>query len=158
MTYFEKHQDTKGKMKTLAIRLMPFILATCMFKIMFWYFEYQYGFESPDLGGILTILGIVIGLILATQLPFAVSKYKEANDNLDNTRAILWNISNLLIRENVKDIAVIVGPEGGLSHEEVGKAEESGFVKASLGPRILRAETASISAMTLIQHFFGDLN
>ncbi|MBF0456984.1 MAG: 16S rRNA (uracil(1498)-N(3))-methyltransferase [Nitrospirae bacterium] len=52
---------------------------------------------------------------------------------------------------------VITGPEGGFTAEEVKLAESSGVVIATLGSRILRAETAAISAMTLVQFVFGDI-
>jgi 16S rRNA (uracil1498-N3)-methyltransferase len=51
----------------------------------------------------------------------------------------------------------LVGPEGGFSRDEVSEAEEKGFIVTSLGKRILRAETASISALTLVQFLLGDL-
>jgi len=101
MTLFEEPQKINNRMKLLFIRLLPFMASTAAFKMLIWYFEYKGYFVNPEIDGMLTILGIVIGIILATQLPFAVSKYKEANDNLDNTRAILWSISNMFIREKV---------------------------------------------------------
>ena len=52
---------------------------------------------------------------------------------------------------------VIIGSEGGFTKEEVTRAEEKGLIVTSLGRRILRAETASISAITLVQFLFGDL-
>jgi 16S rRNA (uracil1498-N3)-methyltransferase len=54
-------------------------------------------------------------------------------------------------------IFVVVGPEGGFTEEEAATAEKAGFVLASLGPRILRAETAAVAACTLVQHLYGDL-
>ncbi|MBF0229669.1 MAG: 16S rRNA (uracil(1498)-N(3))-methyltransferase [Desulfamplus sp.] len=59
------------------------------------------------------------------------------------------------VREN--RIIVMIGPEGGFSEQEVNIAKEHGFKAFSLGSRILRAETASIVASTLIQNIFGDL-
>ncbi|MBF0199838.1 MAG: 16S rRNA (uracil(1498)-N(3))-methyltransferase [Desulfamplus sp.] len=56
----------------------------------------------------------------------------------------------------VKIIAMI-GPEGGFTKEETSVAVERGFSSFSLGPRILRAETASIAACALIQNILGDL-
>lgn len=55
-------------------------------------------------------------------------------------------------------IAAVVGPEGGLVEEEVSACERAGARRASLGPRILRAETAAIVAVTLLQARFGDLS
>ncbi len=57
----------------------------------------------------------------------------------------------------VKQIFILIGPEGGFSKTEIAMAKEKGFTPYSLGPRILRAETASISSCTLIQHIFGDI-
>jgi len=59
--------------------------------------------------------------------------------------------------ESPERILVMIGPEGGFSKEEIEAAKKNGFTSYSLGPRILRAETASITAATLVQHFFGDL-
>ena len=47
-------------------------------------------------------------------------------------------------------LCIMVGPEGGFSHEEVAEAMSAGFQLASLGPRRLRAETAGIVAATVV--------
>ena len=54
-------------------------------------------------------------------------------------------------------LSVLIGPEGGFSREEVTFAKEKGFLVMSLGKRILKAETAAISAVTLVQYLFGDM-
>ena len=54
-------------------------------------------------------------------------------------------------------IFAILGPEGGFSMAEVETAVAEGFLIAGLGPRILRAETATITAAALLQFLFGDL-
>jgi len=54
-------------------------------------------------------------------------------------------------------IFILLGPEGGFTLKEVENAKASGFITASLGPRILRAETATIAACTLLQYLFGDM-
>jgi 16S rRNA (uracil1498-N3)-methyltransferase len=59
--------------------------------------------------------------------------------------------------EGSRRVLLIVGPEGGFSDEEATAAEQAGFRLATLGPRILRAETATIAASTLVQHLYGDL-
>lgn len=56
-----------------------------------------------------------------------------------------------------KRFVVIVGPEGGFSLAEAALAKELGIASVSLGTRILRAETAAISAVALIQYENGDL-
>jgi 16S rRNA (uracil1498-N3)-methyltransferase len=55
-----------------------------------------------------------------------------------------------------KAVAVI-GPEGGFSDEEIERCGEAGFVSTSLGQRILRAETAAITLVSLFQYEWGDL-
>lgn len=54
-------------------------------------------------------------------------------------------------------VALAIGPEGGFTKDEVAQAEAAGFVVASVGSRILRAETAAIAAVALIQFLAGDL-
>lgn len=54
-------------------------------------------------------------------------------------------------------IEVLIGPEGGFTDEEVELCLQHQVTSASLGSRILRAETACISALTLIQYQYGDL-
>ena len=54
-------------------------------------------------------------------------------------------------------VMILIGPEGGFTDREIGLALEKGFNAYSLGPRILRAETAAICAATLIQHLLGDI-
>ena len=56
-----------------------------------------------------------------------------------------------------KRFVVIIGPEGGFSLAEAALAKEMGIASVSLGTRILRAETAAISAVALIQYENGDL-
>lgn len=55
------------------------------------------------------------------------------------------------------DIALLIGPEGGLSDNEVKCAGHHGFQPLSLGPRILRTETAAITALSVLQALGGDL-
>jgi len=55
-------------------------------------------------------------------------------------------------------VLAMVGPEGGFTEREVKEAGEAGFVRVSLGRRILRAETAAITLVTIIQYEWGDLS
>lgn len=54
-------------------------------------------------------------------------------------------------------VAVVVGPEGGLSVEEVAAARDCGFVPVSLGQRILRTETAGLAMLAILQFHWGDM-
>jgi 16S rRNA (uracil1498-N3)-methyltransferase len=54
-------------------------------------------------------------------------------------------------------VALLIGPEGGFSEEERARLLALPFVTAlSLGPRILRADTAAVAALALMQSFIGD--
>lgn len=54
-------------------------------------------------------------------------------------------------------IELLIGPEGGFTDEEVEQCIQAGVTPVSLGPRILRAETASLAALALLQHRYGDI-
>lgn len=54
-------------------------------------------------------------------------------------------------------LTVVIGPEGGWSDDEIELATSSGLIPVHLGPRILRTETAAITAVTLAQYYYGDL-
>ena len=56
-----------------------------------------------------------------------------------------------------RSIALLVGPEGGLSPEEIRAAEGVGFTALQLGPRVLRTETAPLAALAILQSRWGDM-
>ena len=56
-----------------------------------------------------------------------------------------------------RDIGILIGPEGGIAQEEAGAAAAAGARIITLGPRILRCETAAICACTLAQSLWGDV-
>ncbi|WP_417506796.1 16S rRNA (uracil(1498)-N(3))-methyltransferase [Marinomonas gallaica] len=64
---------------------------------------------------------------------------------------------NQLTQPDNQKIALLIGPEGGLSEAEVGLAEQQGFSAIALGPRVLRTETAPIVALTALNLLWGDL-
>lgn len=55
------------------------------------------------------------------------------------------------------ELALLIGPEGGLTQAEIEQARQAGFAGARLGPRILRTETATVAALTAVQLCWGDL-
>lgn len=55
------------------------------------------------------------------------------------------------------DVCVLLGPEGGFSGPDLDAIDAAGFTRFRLGPRVLRADTAAITACTLVQHRWGDL-
>ena len=60
-------------------------------------------------------------------------------------------------RRVVNSVLLAIGPEGGFSTEEAELARAHGFVLVQLGQRILRAETAALTALSLVQFLWGDL-
>ncbi len=60
-------------------------------------------------------------------------------------------------RKNIDKIFAVFGPEGGFTAREIEFARNSGFITASLGPRILRTETATVSGCAILQYLFGDM-
>ena len=54
-------------------------------------------------------------------------------------------------------VALLVGPEGGLSEAEIATAERAGYRAMSLGPRVLRTETAPLAALAILQSRWGDM-
>lgn len=55
-------------------------------------------------------------------------------------------------------IRLVIGPEGGLSDDEITLTTQHGFQEMLLGPRVLRTETAALTAITALQCRFGDLS
>jgi len=55
-----------------------------------------------------------------------------------------------------QQVALLIGPEGGLSSDEITAAEKAGFAPWRIGPRVLRTETAPLVAITALQWLWGD--
>ena len=55
-------------------------------------------------------------------------------------------------------VRLLIGPEGGLSNDEISTANTAGFHDVLLGPRVLRTETAALTAITALQCRYGDLS
>lgn len=61
------------------------------------------------------------------------------------------------ISEKSAELAILIGPEGGFSPEELRYAQEHQVHSIRLGPRILRTETAAVTAIAILQNLYGDL-
>lgn len=101
----------------------------------------------------------------------AIPAFQEAQkldallDGWDPARRIIFcnesqagnNPSDILSPIEERDLALLVGPEGGFSEREREKLLALPFVTAiPLGPRILRADTAAVAALTAVQMTIGD--
>jgi 16S rRNA (uracil1498-N3)-methyltransferase len=84
--------------------------------------------------------------------------------NHADVKAIFWENTDKPILSSdfsfetikIRSVYFVMGPEGGFSAGEVKKAIGAGFVPVKMGPRILRAETATVAACTIMQYLFGD--
>ncbi len=63
----------------------------------------------------------------------------------------------LTVDDSTRRVSLLVGPESGFSNDEVATAVAAGFTMVSLGPRILRAETAGPVAAALVMALLGEL-
>lgn len=56
-----------------------------------------------------------------------------------------------------RSVALLIGPEGGLTEDEVEAALAAGFRPVAFGPRVMRTETAPVAASAILQYLWGDL-
>ena len=59
-------------------------------------------------------------------------------------------------QETPQSVTLLIGPEGGLSEREIQIALKNSFSALTLGPRVLRTETAPVAAISLVQFLWGD--
>lgn len=90
-----------------------------------------------------------------------ISQLSEATrDSVAATRLVLdpATSTSLGAINATHTIALLVGPEGGLTEHEVETAKQNGFSGVTLGPRVLRTETAGIASIAALQALWGDLS
>ena len=87
--------------------------------------------------------------------------FKEAVKNLPGEKILFYEHGGEALRDiitpEMDEITIFIGPEGGFSEDEVAFAKANGVRTATLGPRILRTETAPITAASLIMYMTGNL-
>ena len=73
---------------------------------------------------------------------------------------VLHHRSEFSLQSNdaITDAIVLIGPEGGLSKDEISAAVDKGFNEWSIGPRVMRTETAPLAALSILQSCFGDFS
>ncbi len=92
----------------------------------------------------------------------SVKEFCSANREAD-LRLIFWEeelsirIGDLSQKKSINSAAVLIGPEGGFAADEIESAMEYGFQSVSLGPRLLRTDTAPLAVLSILQHLWGDL-
>ena len=91
--------------------------------------------------------------------PTSLEQWLSKNPSATNTRILLNPIGAVRLTEITKptgEIQLLIGAEGGLSQEEIGLASSHHFQSIVLGPRILRTETAALTAIAAMQLAWGD--
>lgn len=91
--------------------------------------------------------------------PISLSNWLAENPQKNATRILLNPVGALKIAELNKpagEIQLLIGAEGGLSQSEIDAATSQGFQSIILGPRILRTETAALTAIASMQMLWGD--
>jgi len=102
------------------------------------------------------------------EMTYPVELSKLLSEKIDATKIFLWEkarggeLKTLEKAQNqkkaIRNILLLTGPEGGFEDSEAEQTISAGFIPLGLGPRILRAETAAITAISIIQYLFGDLS
>lgn len=77
--------------------------------------------------------------------------YEDA-EGIGKTKEVISKIKEQVLQNNAAEVNVIIGPEGGFSKEEIDKAKDFGFTILSLGDRILRTETAAVTALSILMY------
>ena len=87
------------------------------------------------------------------KIDFSIYDYKILcyEEDARNNELLQFKTIIKKLKQNDK-LAIIVGPEGGIDNEELDYLKSIGFVSASLGPRILRTETAAFYALSAISY------
>ncbi|SEQ92716.1 16S rRNA m(3)U-1498 methyltransferase [Amphritea atlantica] len=92
-----------------------------------------------------------------------ISEPQSLNDWLDSVEADLKLVLHHHTEQPLGNfdkpasVALLIGPEGGLSETEVELALSKGFKPVAFGPRVFRTETAPVAALSVLQYLWGDL-
>ena len=89
----------------------------------------------------------------------SLNAWHDQNDNDSTTRLMLAPDATTTlasVSNPKKEATLLIGPEGGFSNAEEERAASTGIQLVSLGPRILRTETAAIAAISVVQTLWGD--
>ncbi len=100
----------------------------------------------PEIGPLQTFKEVIH---LGLQYDFKIVFYENESKPIETS-----SISSV---KSLDKMLLVFGPEGGFSLSEIEQAKSAAFTTASLGPRILKAETAPVAACTIIQYLFGDM-
>jgi 16S rRNA (uracil1498-N3)-methyltransferase len=104
--------------------------------------------------GVIPKIGMPIKFIeavnLASKKDLSIIPYEK--ENTTGFRDVVSKCSG------IKTSSIFIGPEGGFTEQEIQSADSNGIKKITLGPRILRTETAGIVALSLMMYELGDVS
>lgn len=100
---------------------------------------------------------------IVPEISEAVSFLKALEDSAENDLSIIFyegggESLSALLNKDTKSVGIFVGPEGGFDISEVESAKEKGVTPATLGRRILRAETAPLAGISAIMCLSGNFD
>jgi len=78
------------------------------------------------------------------------------NEVKNTLKEELCKIKKIIPKQQQTKIGIVIGPEGGLELEEIGKMQEKGAKIVTLGKRILRTETVSLNVLSIIMYELED--
>lgn len=92
------------------------------------------------------------------ELTYAMSLSEYLESSSAELRLVLHHRSDKKLNDYPcpMSVALLIGPEGGLSEAEISQAHQQQFNNLTLGPRVMRTETAPIAALSLLQYRWGD--
>jgi 16S rRNA (uracil1498-N3)-methyltransferase len=103
------------------------------------------------------------GIIPSVELPIAFKEAINAAKDFDISlipyeKERSNGLKNVILnRTDIKRVSVFIGPEGGFTEKEIDMAVENGIHPVTLGPRILRTETAGIAVLSILMYELGDV-
>ncbi|MDP4179846.1 MAG: 16S rRNA (uracil(1498)-N(3))-methyltransferase [Bacillota bacterium] len=87
-------------------------------------------------------------IVLSKEYDLSLIPYEKEEGN---------KLKSYLVGTNAKNVSIIIGPEGGFSSNEVQFALQGDVIPVTLGPRILRTETAGFVALSIVMYELGDV-
>ena len=96
------------------------------------------------------------GLNIVPNILAPVSLEKWIESELPSTKLVLAPNKDEVdvLTDATHDIALLIGPEGGLSEEEISASNQKGFINWCIGERVLRTETAPVVALSILNYKF----
>ena len=94
------------------------------------------------------------GLNIVPKILAPISLEKWLETDLPTTKLVLAPIKDEIdvLTNATPDIALLIGPEGGLSEEEISASNQKGFINWCIGERVLRTETAPVVALSILNY------